>query len=190
MSAADEYRRYVDRLMKMRRRGKPSVDNDTEANWCLRQLAELEERLAARANFVQLEMARLQQWLSKQRKADAKKAAFLYGLLKTYAASLQMAGKLLAGETYALPYGTLALKQQTPRLVTDEPALLVWAQAERPDLVLHNTSIDWNRLRLDLRVDGNKVIDVSTGNAIDGLKVVQLEPLLVVTPTNNTGLSS
>jgi hypothetical protein len=169
--AAEQYQIYLEQTLHDARGF--VVDTDSKADWALRKLTEVRQRLQERQRFVEAELARLQAWQAKLDAEDTRLLNYLEQLLAAYVARLQTQGKLGRKKSYRLPHGQLIAHQAPTQWVVDEAELLAWA--EPIGLVRINKILAWKEIKARLipatPQPGAAAIDLMTGELVPGVTV-------------------
>lgn len=151
------------------------VDDDSKADWCLRKLRQVRERLAKRDAFVAAEVARLRAWRDKQDAEDQRSMAYFEYQLRMYFEELREAGALGKRKSYKLPNGVLQVRKAAAKVERDETKLLEWVKANAPEHVVVTERAAWGDLKPRVAVvevaDGWAAVDTHTGEMIPGITV-------------------
>lgn len=175
MAIAEEYMAYLDEQVEANEQQETfQIDNDSNADWACRKIAQAQARMDERKAFVQAEIERLAAWQEEQDARDQATIDYMTSLLQPYFATLQESGALGKRKSYKLPHGTLQVRKAGPKWRRDEAALLEWAKEQ--GLVRVKESPDWagisKRLVPSGEYAGAAAVDAETGEVVPG---VQLE---------------
>lgn len=158
------------------------VDNDRKGTWALRKLGEARARLGEIDVLYEEELARLDAWRERAKAEPKRSATYFEGLLQNYLRILRADdpdGKKRS--SWSLPGGTIQARRSASMTVTDPVALLAWAQANHPDLIVAEVPAGVAKKLLakdgaDLTVftaDGEKVPGVAVENRLNVSVVVE-----------------
>jgi hypothetical protein len=179
----EQYLAFIDEVIRLPSEGDEEhrfvVDDDAKADWCLRKLRQVRQRMAQREAFVTAEIERLQAWQIKQDAEDLRSESFFEYQLRDYFERLRAAGALGRRKSYKLPNGTLAVRKAAAKVERDETKLLEWVKANAPDHAVVTERVAWGdlkpRVELVELADGWAAIDRATGEMIPGITVVAPE---------------
>jgi hypothetical protein len=151
------------------------VDDAGKADWCLRKLRQVRQRMDKRQAFVEAEIERLQAWQRKQDEPDVRAVSYFEYQLRNYFEQLREAGVLGKRKNYRLPNGTLAARKAAAKLERDEAQLLAWVKENAPEQVVVTEKVAWGglkpRVELVELADGWAAVDRATGEMIPGITV-------------------
>ena len=152
------------------------VDGDGRADWCLVQIARAEAHKRRRGTIAREEIDRWQSWQAKQDKADDATIERMTGLLRPYFDQLKATGLIPKGrQSYRLPHGRVGTRLHETKYRRDDAALIPWA--ESLGLVKTEKHVQWEELKKRVAPERNEtgagVIDITTGEVIEGLTVEQ-----------------
>jgi hypothetical protein len=175
----EQYLAFIDEVIRLPSEGDEEhrfvVDDDAKADWCLRKLRQVRQRMAQREAFVTAEIERLHDWRAKQDAEDLRSENFFEYQLRDYFERLREAGALGKRKSYKLPNGVLQVRKVGARLDRDEAKLLEWAKANAPDHVVVTEKVAWGglkpRVELVELADGWAAVDRATGEMIPGIVV-------------------
>lgn len=153
------------------------VDNDMKAEWCLNKI----RKARAEQQREKAELQRQMQFYKDQmelvdREADEEVAHF-EAMLRPYFNSRVDEGFAKAAKTqvtYKLPTGKLVLKKQEPEYERTDGLLLEWVKKNRPELVKVEESVEWLKLKKQVKIDGNSFV-TEDGEIIPGVVVKERE---------------
>lgn len=158
------------------------ISNDADADWVIEKIVAVKAELRHKEMIASTKIEQIQQWLDRERAAAEKEIAYREYLLKEYFESLpeSIVQKTKTQKIYKLPSGTLRLKEQQPEYKRDDEKLLQWVKANKPRFIKIKETVDWSGLKELTAVTNGKVIDVQTGEVIDGIEAQERGPKLVV----------
>ena len=151
------------------------VMSDTQADWYLKQIREIEneyQRIAARLDE---EITALQQRKAQFDERRMKQVEYRKAMLMQYMATVP-ARRTKTQAVYELAYGTLRLKEMPPKFERDEAALLQWAENYLPDAVKVKKSADWATIKKQSKMRDGKVY--VEGFEVEGVTVEPQAPRL------------
>lgn len=154
------------------------ISNDIEADWQVDKIAIVTADLKRKEMVANAKIEQIQQWLDRERAAAEKEIAYREYLLKEYFESLpaDFIKETKTQKIYKLPSGTLRLKQQQPELLRNDDMLLQWVKANKPRFIKIRESVDWAGLKELTKIVGDKVVDIQTGEIVDGIIAQEREP--------------
>lgn len=148
------------------------ITDDSLADWAIRKIAQAQQRIEGRKQFVETEINRLREWQEAQDKKDEQTIGFFTAALQSYFERLRRHGLLGDRKSYSLPHGTLQVRTTRPRWArADVDALTRWA-SER-GLVRTKVEPAWADISKHLRPTGDYpgagalYVDPETGDVVD-----------------------
>jgi hypothetical protein len=123
------------------------------------------------------EIKRLQAQIAHLQEEKAKIEAHWDGEVFWYRSSLEVWARLQndadpSVKTIKLPYGSLKVRAQQPEWLYDEDTLVVWLQANRPELIRSEPVPNKVELKKLVKVEKGAAHDPETGETIPGISVV------------------
>jgi phage host-nuclease inhibitor protein Gam len=154
------------------------ISNDIEADWQIDKIAIVTADLKRKEMVANAKIEQIQQWLNKERESAEKEIHYREFLLLEYIKSLPDSAvqKTKTQKIYKLPSGTLRLKEQQPEYKRDDEKLLQWVKANKPRFVKTKEYVDWAGLKEVVAAEGSRVVDIQTGEIIDGVEVIERGP--------------
>lgn len=158
------------------------IDNDVAADWAIEKIKAIKQEYKRKEMIAQNKIKQIQDWLQKQKEGADQSIMFFEDRLCSYFNSLpkEALKKTKTTEQYKLSSGTLKLKYKGPEIVRDDEKLLTWVKQNKPRFVKVKESVDWAGLKELTKIENNKVIDVQTGEVIDGVEVQERNPEFIV----------
>lgn len=158
------------------------VKDDADADWQIERIAAIKTDLRRKEMAAQNKIAQIQAWLDKEKEVAEKEISFREMKLREYFDSLPAKAikETKTQKSYKLPSGVLKLKYRGPEIIRDDAKLLAWVKQNKPRFVKVKESVDWSGLKELTKIDGDKVIDIQTGEIIDGIIAEQREPEFIV----------
>ncbi len=159
-----------------------SVQSYGEAEWACAKVAAVDAELARINQQYQEWLERLNDWRNDAVKPLQERREFFAGRLSDYLRRLREENP--RKKSLPLPSGKVSSHRQQPRaVVVDEVAVIKWARAsDHAELIRVVESVRVDDLRKLVKVDGEKVVDPSTGDVLPGV-VVEPERLNVTVTT-------
>lgn len=161
------------------------LDSDRMASWAARKRAAAEDRIREVQELAAAEVDRITAWAESQITTPARDMAFFDTVLLDYARRQR---EELDRKSVSTPYGTVKSKEVPATYeVTDEAAFLVWAKANRPELVQTVEKVSKVELKKRVAIDVQEVstedeeapvatmstvTDTETGEVLPGLTAV------------------
>lgn len=149
-----------------------TIDDDGKADWAIRKIAQAQQRMAEREQFVQVEVDRLKDWKQKANDADQRSIAYMTDLLQSYFDQLRNSGALGKKKSYKLPHGALKVRTKNVQYAKNDDVLMTWAEENRPEIIERKPSIKWGVLKADLEIREQAIVDKDTGKVLDGVQLV------------------
>jgi hypothetical protein len=81
-------------------------------------------------------------------------------------------------EKYRLPSGEIIKKYPGPEFKRDDEKLLNWVKSNEPEFVEVKETPKWGELKKITKVVGNSVVIESTGEIVEGVKVIERPPVM------------
>lgn len=140
------------------------VENDQQADWCLRKIADADA-----------ELERMKEWYQRQeeaaQKAHDERVAYFTALLQDYFPTVPVK-ETKTMMKYVLPSGELVLNKGKEDFVkTDEGKLLTWCVANDSDMIKTVYSPKWADIKKRLIMVDGKAVDKETGLFVDGVEI-------------------
>ena len=148
------------------------VTNDKKADWTLEKIKELEEEKERKKELAEERINPIKEWLADEtRKIDDQIENFKC-LLEEYANKLKEEDEDL--KTHSLPYGKLKFRKQRPKWDYDDEKLVKGVEkAGLYDLIDVKKKVNKRDLKKQVEVAGNKIVNPSTGEIIEGVEIVE-----------------
>lgn len=158
------------------------IDNDVAADWAIEKIKAIKQEYKRKEMIAQNKIKQIQDWLQKQKEEADQSITFFEDRLHSYFNSLpeEALKKTKTTEQYKLSSGTLKLKYKAPEIVKDDEKLLEWVIKNKPRFLKIKQSVDWAGLKELTKIENNKVIDIQTGEVIDGVEVQERNPEFIV----------
>ena len=156
-----------------------TVTDESSAQWALRKYAYYSKRIATTDELASKEIERVQEWREITNKPLVESALYFENLLADYARRVREVDPQI--KSVHLPAGTIATRAVKGRIdISDDDALIVWAAANAPDVVVTKQTVSKTALGKLTRdgehlvtADGEIVPDVTVG--ADSIRV-QITP--------------
>ncbi len=153
------------------------IKDDNAADWAIEKIASIDAEYRRMEIIARNKIKQVQDWLAQQKEQAEKERGFFELKLREYFEKIQdKAKETKTQKVYKLPAGTLRLKKQQPEIVRDDSKLLQWVKANKPRFVKIKESVDWAGMKELVAFEGDKAIDLQTGEVIDGVEVKEREP--------------
>jgi Bacteriophage Mu Gam like protein. len=153
--------------------------SDPDAARALRELGQLEARIASNKALAAAERAKITEWETTVNDPLQTRAAWLYSLLGRYAIDERNLDP--KRKTILTPYGTLATKPAQDVWEIDEEAFIKWAKEHNPSLVRTTEAPEKAKLKQYYQAKNGKVIDPITDEVVEGVKIVPPERPFTIT---------
>lgn len=151
------------------------IDNDKKAEWALcaihEHVVEADRLLKACDEQIQFYKQRKEEIAA----ASDRKTGYLTSLLQLYFDTVPHKSTKTQ-ETYALPSGKLVRKLASKKMEHDDAALM----QQYPDFVQHKPSLAWGELKKKMKIEGDVVIDTTTGEIVEAITVTETPAKFIV----------
>lgn len=158
------------------------IIDDGQADWAIDKIRAFKAEYARKEMVAKNKIAQVEAWLKKQQDETDRQVTFFEEKLREY--FLNIPEKNLkttkTQKQYKLPSGTLKIKYKGPEIVRDDEKLLAWVKQNNPKFVKVKESVDWAGLKELTKIVSEKVIDIQTGEVIDGIEVKERTPEFIV----------
>ena len=151
-----------------------AINNDDEALWAMRRLAVAQRRIDEVKRLAQLELDRINLWVSDKSRSSEHEIEYFERVLGEYLIRVRD-NELDGRKKLDFPDGTISSRVSPPKVsVEDAEAFLAWAEANGHD--------EWVRVKREADVatikkvvdfSGDSVIDPVTGEVVAGLSHVE-----------------
>jgi phage host-nuclease inhibitor protein Gam len=159
------------------------ITDDSGADWAIDKIKNIKSEYNRKEMVAKNKIAQIEMWLQKEKEETERQIAFFEAKLKEYFDTLpeQYLKITKTQKQYKLPSGTLKIKYRQPEFIRNDEKLVAWMETGgMNDFVKIKKIPKWEELKKRVRVEGNKVIFVETGEIIDGVEVQEREPEFVV----------
>jgi len=154
------------------------VDNDQKANWALQKIGQLRSKIEKNKQLAEDELFRINTWLEEVNKPLENSISYFTSLLEEYHKTAHPDEK-----TIKLPYGTMCIRKQQPQFKRDDELLLKWLDnVGKEEYIKVKRSPLWGELKKICKVAGNKLVDIDTGEVVEGVEVIEREPRFSISP--------
>lgn len=145
------------------------VVNDSQANWALRKIKELESEIKENQEIAQFEINKIEQWEEQVNQGLTRNIDYFQGLLAKYAMSKKEKDPKF--KSLNLPNGNLQFRKQQPKWSYDDKTLLNSLKELGLDEYI---KIEEKPVRKDikkvLQVAGNKAV-TENGEVVEGIEI-------------------
>ena len=156
------------------------IDTDEKAEWAIKKIAE--ER-AESARYISVCQDAIKTYQDKIEKAKAdldRKTSYLTFQLQRYMETVKVK-ESKTQKTYKLPSGTLKVKLQEPEYKRDEDKLIAYLVCNNyTDYIQTVLKPKWADLKKNVVTKDGKAIIADTGEVIEGVEVIEREPVFEV----------
>lgn len=159
------------------------ITDDSMADWAIDKIKNIKNEYNRKEMVAKNKIAQIEMWLQKQKEDAERQIAFFEAKLREYFETLpkQHLKITKTQKQYKLPSGTLKIKYRQPEFIRDDKKLVEWIEAGgMSDFIKIKKMPKWEELKKHVKVEGNKVVFVETGEIIDGIEVQEREPEFVV----------
>lgn len=146
------------------------VDTEEKANWALRKLAKIEEQRQEDIALAEAEIQKIESWLEQKKEKHDRDTDYFQGLLAAYAQERRREDPKF--KSLKLPNGVVRFRKQQPKYHYVDDRLLESLKAHgRDDLIKVKESPDKANLKKQFAVNGDKLFNPDTGEALEGVTV-------------------
>ncbi len=135
------------------------IDTKDQAIWALKKMAKLQAEKKGNEDAAQIEIERVQAWLTEENEGIDRRISFFESLLREYHV------KILETEpkkkTIKLPYGALKMRAQQPEYEYSEDELLPWVKDNLPDALVVKESVAKSTVKTYIKETGEVVPGVT-----------------------------
>lgn len=150
------------------------IDDDSKADWALRKIAEAQADTAKWADYYANQTEKI-------KAQNNQIVAYFTSALEQYFDTVPHR-TTKTQESYGLPSGKLVRKAQQPAYERDADALLSWAKTSFPEAIKVKEEASWTDIknRIGKVMPDGSAVDKETGEIIDGVTVVERDPVFKV----------
>jgi phage host-nuclease inhibitor protein Gam len=154
------------------------INDDSSADWAIEKITAIDAEYRRKEMVARNKIKQTEEWLAKEKAWAEQQKSFFTEKLKEYFDELpdEFIKKTKTQRIYKLPSGTLRLKAQSAEFKRDEEKLLQWVKANKPRLIRTKEYVEWMPLKELLAINGDRAIDLQTGEIVDGITVVNRDP--------------
>lgn len=147
------------------------ITNDKLADWALKKIKEEESERDRLTDLAKSQIEDLNNQMIELENQCNNKTSFLKSCLAEY--FLKVPHKeTKTQESYKLLSGSLVMKKPSQKIVHDDEALISYLKTNKSDEYIKvKESIDWANYKKNLGIEGDKVIDIDTGEVIEACSV-------------------
>lgn len=148
-----------------------TINNDDEALWAMRRLAQAQRRIDEVKRQAQIELDRINSWVTANTNSHGREVEFFDLALSEYLVRLRE-DSADGRKSLDFPDGTITSRITPPKVtVLDGDAFIAWAEANgHSEWVRVKREADVATLKKVVDFDGDSVRDPLTGAVIDGLQ--------------------
>ncbi len=147
------------------------IDNDKTADWAISQIKEAEAERDRLVSLAEEQIKDLTIRIEEIKTKCENDTRYLRSLLNMYFDTVN-AKETKTQKSYKLLAGTLVLKKPTVKINHDDDQLLAYLQSNGGENYIKTKySVDWAEYKKNLGVEGDKVIDLDTGEVIEACSV-------------------
>ena len=148
------------------------VTDEQKADWVLRKLRQVEEQQKEDIALAESEIEKIEAWLEQKKEKHDRDRDYFQGLLAAYAVERRHEDPKV--RSLKLPNGRLRCKKQQPKFTYEDDRLVESLKAHgRDDLIKVKEIPDKENLKKQYTLNGDKLFDPETGEALQGVTVEQ-----------------
>ena len=150
------------------------IKDDKSAEWALKKIREAQEDTARWNAYYAAQMEAIE-------RQNADTVAYFTALLEAWFKTVPHKATKTQ-ESYQLPSGKLVRKLQQPTYERDADALLGWAKTSFPEAIKVKEEASWTDIknRIGKVMPDGSAVDKETGEIIDGVTVIERDPVFKV----------
>jgi len=146
------------------------VDDDQKANWVLRKIKQMQDKIERNNNLADAEIHKIEQWRERENEQANNSIKYFQGLLAEYAVSKREKDPHL--KTINLPNGRFGFRKRQPKWkYNDEKVINALKQAGRTDLIRIKEEPNKKKIKKTFDVIDGKAIDKETGEVVEGITI-------------------
>lgn len=147
------------------------IDNDKKADWALNIIDEERKEAERLKELAKQQIEEIEMKIKYIEEKSERKTAFLKSCLAQYFETVPHKATKTQ-ETYKLLSGSLVFKLPSQKMVKDDEKLLEYfKQNNMNEYIKTKETPAWNEFKKNLSIVDDKVIDTSTGEVVDVVKV-------------------
>jgi len=151
-----------------------TVDTDEKANWSLRKIKQFQQQKEANNKLAVDEVEKIEAWNKAENDKAQQRIDYFQGLLAYYALGKRNADPKF--KTLKLPNGAIKFTKQQPKWHLDNDAVLkTLKESEQLDLIKVVESPKLADIKKTFKVQGNQVVNPSTGEIVEGITIEERE---------------
>ena len=145
-----------------------TITDDKSADWAVRCILEEETERDRLIALAEQQIKDLNDKIEHYKSACENQTAYLKGCLSEYMSTVKPK-ETKTQKTYKLVSGTLVYKKPSTKIIHDDVRLI--EALAGTEYVETKQSLKWGEYKKSLTIDGDKVIDTTTGEIIDACTV-------------------
>lgn len=147
------------------------IDNDKTADWAISKIHDAEDERDRLITLAEEQIKDLTIRIEELKAKCDNETSYLKSLLSQYFNTVKTK-ETKTQKSYKLLAGTLVLKKPTVKINHDDDQLLAYLQTNGGENYIKTKySVDWAEYKKNLGVEGDKVIDLDTGEVIEACSV-------------------
>jgi len=151
-----------------------TVDTDEKANWSLRKIKKFQQQKEANNKLAVDEVEKIEAWNKAENDKAQQSIDYFQGLLAYYALGKREADPKF--KKLELPNGKIKFTKQQPKWHLDNDAVLkTLKESEQLDLIKVVESPKLADIKKTFKVQGNQVVNPSTGEIVEGITIEERE---------------
>lgn len=153
------------------------VTNAQSANWVFRKIKAINTKLKETDDMYNQELLRITSWKNNQTKKYEELKVFFDGLITEHIMEEKNKDPKYKLST---PYGSAYVKTTPEKWIYDEEVLLKWLDKNKKDLIHIEKTVKKKDLKEYAAVINGRAIDISSGEEIEGVTIVDGEKIAVI----------
>lgn len=151
-----------------------AIETTEQLSWAFRKIKAINTQLKEVEFLAKTEIQRIEQWRDKEVESLESNKQFFEGLIEEYAVNKRTENPEFKSQK--TPFGRVGYKKQQVKWKYDDKKLVEYLKNTGKNLYIHvEEKPKKNEIKKAFKVSGNHVIDESTGEIIDGIKILPQE---------------
>lgn len=148
------------------------IDSMGKAEWAMEKIKEERQRLNLYITAAEERIEELQRQMDEQERKTARRTENLLNALSVYFETLPVK-KSKTQQSFELPAGKMVKKYARLDFTHDDKALVKWAEENAPEYLKRDVKIEWGELKKHLSAAGSVAVLKDTGEAVEGVSVIE-----------------
>ncbi len=155
-----------------------SITDVGAAMWAMRKIAQAKAQIELNKQLAAAEIAKIEAWHQRTNKEHVRTVEHMETHLVAYYDGLRAADPKF--RTLDLPTGKVKRRALPQDYDRDDVQLIAWASSFATDLLEVTTAVQWGELKKRIKPDGDRAVDMLTGEVIPGIKPKPTQEKIIV----------